>query len=50
MIKPELFDVVELLINLPDHNLQAGEGAIVEEYSAQIMRLNLPIQLGKRLH
>ncbi len=34
MIKPELFDVVELLIDLPEHNLPAGvRGAVVEEYS-----------------
>jgi len=36
MIRPELFDVVELLIDLPEHNLQAGvRGAIVEEYANQ---------------
>lgn len=34
MIKPEVFDVVELLIHLPERNLQAGaQGAIVEQYS-----------------
>ncbi|MCY7392096.1 MAG: DUF4926 domain-containing protein [Leptolyngbyaceae cyanobacterium CAN_BIN12] len=33
MVKPEVFDVVELLVNLPEHNLQAGvQGAIVEQY------------------
>ena len=33
-LRPELFDVVELLIDLPEHNLSAGvRGAIVEEYS-----------------
>jgi hypothetical protein len=36
MIQPELFDVVELLVNLPDRNLQAGaQGSIVEQYSDQ---------------
>lgn len=31
MSQPELFDVVELLVNLPDRNLQAGaQGTIVE--------------------
>ena len=30
MIKPELFDVVELLVDLPEHNLHPGvQGAIV---------------------
>lgn len=33
MTKPKLFDVVELLVNLPDSDVQAGElGTIVEEY------------------
>jgi hypothetical protein len=33
MIQPELFDVVELLIDLPELNLRAGvQGAIVECY------------------
>ena len=31
MSQPELLDVVELLVNLPDRNLQAGaQGTIVE--------------------
>lgn len=33
MIKPELFDVVELLVDLPAHNLRAGaQGVIVHQY------------------
>jgi hypothetical protein len=33
MKNPELFDVIELLIDLPAHNLSAGDrGAICEEY------------------
>ena len=33
MIKPELFDSVELLIDLPDENLRAGDkGAIVHQH------------------
>ena len=33
MTQPELFDVVKLLIDLPEHNLRAGiQGAIVECY------------------
>jgi len=36
MAKPELFDVVELLISLPNQGLQAGaQGAIVEQYADQ---------------
>ncbi len=31
MIEPELFDVIELLVDLPEYNLLAGiQGAIVE--------------------
>ena len=31
MTSPELFDVVELLVDLPEHNLRVGvQGAIVE--------------------
>lgn len=33
MTKPELFDVIELLVDLPEYNLRAGiQGAIVECY------------------
>lgn len=35
MTSPELFDLVELLINLPEDNLKAGEtGTIVECYDS----------------
>ena len=34
MIKPELFDVIELLVDLPEHNLRPGvQGAIVHCHS-----------------
>ena len=34
MIEPELFDVIELLVNLPEYNLLAGvRGAIVDCYA-----------------
>lgn len=34
MINPELFDLVELLVDLPEHNLTRGEqGTIVEDYN-----------------
>jgi Domain of unknown function (DUF4926) len=33
MQSPELFDVIELLVNLPEQGLQVGaQGAIVEQY------------------
>ena len=33
-MQPELFDTVELLDDLPEHNLRAGaKGAIVEDYN-----------------
>ena len=33
MIKPELFDTVELIFSLPEHDLQCGaKAAIVEQY------------------
>ena len=33
MIEPELFDAIELLVDLPEENLRAGvRGAIVERY------------------
>ncbi|MBF2056653.1 MAG: DUF4926 domain-containing protein [Cyanobacterium sp. T60_A2020_053] len=33
MIKPNLFDVVELLTDIPERNLKKGEqGAIIEDY------------------
>jgi hypothetical protein len=36
MKNPELFDVVELLVNLPEAGLQLGaQGAIVEQYPDQ---------------
>lgn len=34
MIEPELFDVIELLVNLPEYNLFSGvRGAIVDCYA-----------------
>jgi hypothetical protein len=50
MTKPELFDVVELLVNLPDHNLQAGaQGAIVEQYSDQQYEVEFTNSAGETL-
>jgi hypothetical protein len=34
MIEPELFDAIELLVNLPEYNLETGvRGAIVDCYA-----------------
>jgi len=34
MISPELFDIVELLVDIPEANLRTGDrGAIVEQHS-----------------
>jgi hypothetical protein len=50
MIKPELFDVVELLIDLPEHNLQAGvRGAIVEDYANQHYEIEFTNRDGETL-
>jgi Domain of unknown function (DUF4926) len=58
MIKPELFDVVELLINLPGHRLQVGaQGAILltrgfanaEQYSDQKYEVEFTNSAGETL-
>ena len=42
MIKPELFDVVEFLVDLPDLEIKAGElGTIVEEHNGRAYELML---------
>jgi len=48
MNTPKLFDVVELLINLPEYNLQAGaQGAIVEHYSDQNYEIEFTNESGE---
>ena len=32
MIKPELFDIIELLVNLPNNNLYIGNQGTIVEY------------------
>lgn len=50
MIKPELFDVVELLVDLPEYNLQAGvRGAIVEEYAERHYEIEFTNRDGETL-
>lgn len=49
-LRPELFDVVELLIDLPEHNLSAGvRGAIVEEYSDRHYEIEFTNKDGETL-
>jgi hypothetical protein len=36
MQNPQLFDVIELVVNLPEQGLQVGaQGPIVEQYASQ---------------
>ena len=36
MTKPELFDIIELLVDVPEYNLKVGtQGTIVECYEDQ---------------
>jgi hypothetical protein len=48
MIKPELFDLVELLVDLPEHNLIMGEqGTIVEDYNDGCYEIEFSNDLGE---
>jgi len=50
MIKPELFDVVELLIDLPDLEIKAGElGTIVEEHNDRAYEVEFANDEGETL-
>lgn len=50
MIKPELFDVVELLIDLPDLEIKAGElGTIVEEHNGRAYEVEFTNDKGETL-
>ncbi|WP_448573138.1 DUF4926 domain-containing protein [Trichothermofontia sp.] len=50
MITPEPFDIVELLVNLPEHNLFVGaQGAIVERYSDQDFEVEFSNEKGETL-
>ena len=50
MIKPELFDVIELLVDLLEYNLRAGvQGAIVECYSDGKYEVEFTNQDGETL-
>ena len=48
MIKPELFDVVELVIDVPDHNLRSGvRGAIVHCHAGDIYEVEFINEEGE---
>lgn len=50
MTLPEPFDIVELLINLPEYNLQIGaQGAIVECYSDKDFEVEFSNENGETL-
>ncbi|MGL5808200.1 MAG: DUF4926 domain-containing protein [Xenococcaceae cyanobacterium] len=50
MIEPELFDIVELLVDLPEHNLRAGiQGAIVECYQDNIYEVEFTNSQGETI-
>ncbi len=50
MIKPELFDLVELLVDLPEYNLMIGEqGTIVEDYNDGYYEIEFSNDLGETI-
>lgn len=50
MIEPELFDVIELLVNLPVHNLRFGmQGAIVDCYTDNAYEVEFTNQDGESI-
>jgi Domain of unknown function (DUF4926) len=50
MQNPQLFDVVELLVNLPEQGLQVGvQGAIVEQYADQSYEVEFTNGLGETI-
>jgi hypothetical protein len=50
MIKAELFDTVELLVDLPEHQLHAGaQGAIVQAYNEDMFEVEFSDEAGQTL-
>lgn len=48
MIKPALFDIVELLVSLPEHHLKVGtRGAIVECYNDEDFEIEFANETGE---
>jgi Domain of unknown function (DUF4926) len=49
-MKPELFDLVELLVDIPEFNLRAGDrGAVVEKHSDTAYEVELTNSYGETL-
>jgi Domain of unknown function (DUF4926) len=50
MIEPDLFDVVELLVDVPESNLRAGDrGSVVEKYSDRAYEVEFANSKGEAL-
>jgi Domain of unknown function (DUF4926) len=50
MMKPDLFDVIELLVDVPESNLRAGDrGAVVEKHSDQAYEVEFTNSQGETL-
>ena len=50
MIKPMMYDSIELLVDLPEHNLRAGmQGAIVHQYDEQSFEVEFANEDGETL-
>jgi hypothetical protein len=50
MITPELFDIVELLVDVPDTKLRAGDrGAIVDKHSNKAYEVEFTNSYGETL-
>ncbi len=50
MVKPKLFDVIELLTDIPEQNLRAGvQGTIVHQHSDKIFEIEFTHAEGKTL-
>jgi hypothetical protein len=49
-MNPEPFDIVELLVSLPEHNLLVGtQGAIIEQYSDDDFEIEFSNEAGETL-
>ena len=50
MSKPELFDVIELLTDIPERNLKKGEqGAIIEDYQDGVYEIEFCNNYGETI-
>ena len=50
MIKPDLFDVVELIVDIPEHKLKAGDrGSIVDQHTDKVYEVEFTNAYGETL-